>query len=761
MLKFRLTVMNFLQFFVWGSWLITIGAWWFQTRHWSGTQFGAIFSTMGIASLFMPSLMGIVADKWIRAERLYGILHLLGAVMLFIVPTIDDPGLLFWVMLVNMCFYMPTISLSITVAYNALKADGEDIVKVYPPIRVWGTVGFIAAMWTVSLLAPGNLAGTIPRRRRRRRAAGPVRVHAAALPGARYAGMTSLVDALGLRSFALMKNYKMAVFFIFAMFLGGSLQLTNAYGDTFLHDFAKLAVYQHALAIQYPAIIMSISQLSETLLILAIPFFLKRFGIKTVMLMSMFAWVLRFGLFAYGNPGGLLWMIVLSNIIYGMAFDFFNISGSLFVEGQADPKIRASAQGLFMLMTNGLGAVLGNLVAGWAIDAFFTKHACNDATAICKDWHGIWLAFAAYSLVVAVLFAILFRHKHQREPVRPMDAVETMAGTEVSRDRATAGRRRRQLQPGPRVARGPLPAAGRDPPRRRLRHRRRRQGLQPGRGLRAPGRGHGLPRRARRRCPGRGRGGAGRIRGPGRPLAGTRGHADRHRRDPGRRCRPEPDRGRPGRQRTPGPRLSCARRTPCSPAPACCWRNWRTTSTPPAPRWRWAAPTGCCACSIPRRCIRTWTSSCCSTPTCWCPTRANSRSCAPASSTPTWMPTKWPSLDDETLHALCRRLGTGTVVVTLGRHGCFVSHGASPRGDASTCYRVARRRRCRRSTPPAPATPSAAPWPPACRAPVPTASRTPCARPAAWPRCPPNAPVPPPPCRGARKSWPASASHGA
>jgi MFS transporter, NHS family, xanthosine permease len=429
MLKFRLTVMNFLQFFIWGAWLITVGAYWFQTRQWSGAQFGAIFSTMGIASLFMPSLMGIVADKWINAERLYGLLQLGGACTLFWLPHVNDPGTFFWVILLNMCFYMPTISLSIAVAYSALKNDGKDVVRDFPPIRVWGTVGFIAAMWSVSLshletsagqfyvasaasVLLGLYAFTLP--------ACPPKLDRLAKRG--------WADALGLTSFKLFRDRQMAIFFIFAMLLGAALQLTNAYGDTFLHDFAKVDAYKHLLAVRYPAIIMSISQVSETLFILAIPFFLKRFGIKKVMAMSMFAWVLRFGLFAYGNPTGLLWMIVLSNIIYGMAFDFFNISGSLFVEGQADSKIRASAQGLFMLMTNGLGAMLGNLVAGWVIDTFYTNHACNDAVAICKDWHGIWLAFAGYSLVVAVLFAILFRHKHQREPLRQMDAVETMAG---------------------------------------------------------------------------------------------------------------------------------------------------------------------------------------------------------------------------------------------------------------------------------------------------------------------------------------------
>jgi NHS family xanthosine MFS transporter len=341
--------------------------------------------------------------------------------MLFIVPTINDPHVLFWVMLVNMCCYMPTIALSITVAYNALKEQNYDIVKVYPPIRVWGTVGFIVAMWTTSLLhmetsaVQFHVAGF---------AAVALGLYAFTLPPCppRDKGHDSLVDALGLRSFALLKNYKMAVFFIFAMFLGASLQLTNAYGDTFLHDFGKIDAYKGLLTVRYPNIVLSISQMSETLLILAIPFFLKRYGIKTVMLMSMTAWVLRFGLFAYGNPAELLWMIILSNIVYGMAFDFFNISGSLFVESQADPKIRASAQGLFMLMTNGIGAVLGSSLSGIVIDRYFTGAGGE------LHWHGIWLSFAAYSLVVAVLFAILFRHKHVREPVTQLDAMDQVAG---------------------------------------------------------------------------------------------------------------------------------------------------------------------------------------------------------------------------------------------------------------------------------------------------------------------------------------------
>ena len=162
--------------------------------------------------------------------------------------------------------------------------------------------------------------------------------------------------------------------------------------------------------VKYSTIILSISQISETLFILAIPFFLKRFGIKQVMLISMFAWVLRFGLFAYGNPIDGLWMIIMSCIVYGMAFDFFNISGSLFIETTTDSKIRSSAQGLFMMMSNGFGAFFGGLLSGMAIDTFFTHDGV-------RDWHNIWLSFAGYALIIAILFAVLFKHKHNPNEV--------------------------------------------------------------------------------------------------------------------------------------------------------------------------------------------------------------------------------------------------------------------------------------------------------------------------------------------------------
>lgn len=411
-IKLRLTVMSFLQFFIWGSWLITISAYWFQNKGWSGTDFGELFSTLGISSIIMPPLIGIIADKWINAEKLLGILHMLGAITLFCIPMVDDSTTIYWVMLLNMLCYMPTISLSNAVSYSVLKDSNFDVVKDFPPIRVWGTIGFIVAMWTVSLLHQETSAtqfyiASV--------AALVLGVYSFTLPKCKPkqgGDRKTVLEKLGLEAVSLFKHYKMIMFFFFAMLLGAALQLTNMYGDTFLHDFKNIPAYAETLTVRYPAIIMSISQISETLFILTIPFFLRRFGIKKVMLFSMFAWVLRFGLFAYGNPGDGLWMIVVSCIVYGMAFDFFNISGSLFVETETSPKIRASAQGLFMMMTNGLGAFFGSKLSGWLIDTYFTE---SDGL---RNWHHIWLSFAIYSLIVAVLFSAMFRHKHVNSKVK-------------------------------------------------------------------------------------------------------------------------------------------------------------------------------------------------------------------------------------------------------------------------------------------------------------------------------------------------------
>jgi NHS family xanthosine MFS transporter len=414
-LKLRLTGLSFLQFFVWGIWLISLGGYMFVNFNNPpdpelGSKIGNTYGTMGWASLFMPALMGILADKYIRAEIVLGLCHMLAGGCLYYASTVTNAADMYWAIFAVSCFYMPTIALSNSVSYSLLSKHNYDIQKAFAPIRVWGTVGFIVAEWAVDLLGwtlnnnqfyfaaaasvcTGLYCFTLPR----------VEVN-------KSAESRSFTSRMGLDAFRLFKSSTMAKFFLFAMFLGAALQITNMFGNPFLGDFGKIPEYADSFAVKHSNILISLSQISETLFILAIPFFLRRFGIKQVMLISMVAWVLRFGLFGVGNPGSGLYLLILSMIVYGMAFDFFNISGSLFVDREAKPSIRASAQGLFMLMTNGLGAILGGIFAGKVVD-YFTDASNN------KNWQNIWFAFAGYALVIAVAFLLIFKYKHNPKEI--------------------------------------------------------------------------------------------------------------------------------------------------------------------------------------------------------------------------------------------------------------------------------------------------------------------------------------------------------
>ena len=422
-----------MQLFVWGAWLTTLGTYGFKYKQWTPEEFGAVFTTLGIASLIMPAIIGILADKFADGEKLYGVLHLLYGVTLLFLATTENANTFFWILLISMLFYMPTISLSNSISYRILKDFNFDVVKAFPPIRVWGTIGFIAAMWITNLFSDPSSPWAFGLEQGKNLASffgnelyanqfyiaaigafflGFYSFSLPCCPPQRLNTGASVSERLGMNAFGLFANRKLALFFIFSMFLGAALQLTNMYGDTFLKDFENVKGFEDSAVVRYSTMIISISQISETLFILAIPFFLRRFGIKKVILISMIAWVLRFGFFALGTPEGFgLGLIILSNIIYGMAFDFFNISGSLFIETTTSSKIRGSAQGLFMMMTNGFGAVLGSAVSGYVVGAFFTTPAG-------KDWQGIWFSFAVYALIIAVAFALLFKHKHQPDAIK-------------------------------------------------------------------------------------------------------------------------------------------------------------------------------------------------------------------------------------------------------------------------------------------------------------------------------------------------------
>lgn len=415
-LKVRLALMSFLEFAIWGAYLTSLG------NYLGGVGLAKdikwFYAVQGIVSIFMPAIIGIIADRWIHAQRMLSICHLLGGIFMgaagWYGMTAGESvqfGPLFWLYTLSVAFFMPTIGLSNSVAYSGLTKANMDTVKEFPPIRVFGTVGFICAMLFVNftqyqtnynqLFTSAVLSLALS-------------LYALTLPDCPTAKSTSgsIADALGLKAFSLFKQKKMAVFFIFSMLLGVSLQITNGYGNIFITSFQSVAEFAETWGAKNANALISLSQMSETLCMLLIPFCLKKFGIKGVMLISMFAWVGRFGFFGLGNPGDMVWLFVLSMIVYGVAFDFFNVSGSLYVDKETDPKMRSSAQGLFMIMTNGLGATIGTLSAGAVLDKFvFSRPAGVEQI---EGWHESWLIFAAYALVVGILFAFIFKEKADR-----------------------------------------------------------------------------------------------------------------------------------------------------------------------------------------------------------------------------------------------------------------------------------------------------------------------------------------------------------
>lgn len=419
-ISIRLIIMNFLQYAIWGAYLTSMGS--YLVNIGLGAKIGIFYAMQGIVSIFMPAIIGIIADKYIQAQKVLGLCHgIAGLAMIaagyygLVAGDSVNFATLFSLYSISVAFYMPTIALSNSVAYSGLEKFGMDTVKDFPPIRVFGTVGFICSMLFVNFMSIDGVQFQLSYNQFF--TSGVIGLVLAAYaftlpacPVAKGGESKSVAEAFGLKAFALFKKKDMAIFFIFSMLLGVSLQITNGFANPFITHFKEIPEYANAWGAQNANALISLSQLSETLCILLIPFAMKFFGIKKVMLIAMFAWVFRFGLFGAGNPGSCVWMFVLSCLVYGVAFDFFNISGSLYVNMKTDEKIRSSAQGLFMLMTNGIGATIGTLGAQEIVNKFVYNAAE-------PSWSTAWYIFAAYALVVGVLFMILFK-----DPKKQVDA---------------------------------------------------------------------------------------------------------------------------------------------------------------------------------------------------------------------------------------------------------------------------------------------------------------------------------------------------
>ncbi|MFA4054344.1 MFS transporter [Duncaniella muris] len=423
-LQVKLALLSFLEFGVWGAYLISLGN--YLARIGLATQIGWFYTVQGIVSLFMPAIIGILADRWIQAQKMLSLCHILagcfmGAAGVYCLTTSQvEFGPLFALYTLSVAFFMPTIGLGNSVAFNALTEANLDTIKHFPPIRVFGTVGFICSMLFVNftqfqtnayqLITSAALSFILA-------------AYALTMPACKVkkGQKSSLADSLGLKAFKLFKQKRMAIFFIFSMFLGVSLQITNSYGNTFITSFENLAEFADTWGAHNANALISLSQISETLCILLIPFCLKRFGIKGVMLMSMFAWVLRFGFFGIGDTGSGLWLLILSCIVYGVAFDFFNVSGGLYVDKETTSDLRSSAQGLFMMMTNGLGATIGTLCAQAVVNHFVFSQTTAEAQH--QGWITSWMIFAGYALVVAVLFMFIFKDDSKKASPQMEEAV--------------------------------------------------------------------------------------------------------------------------------------------------------------------------------------------------------------------------------------------------------------------------------------------------------------------------------------------------
>jgi NHS family nucleoside permease-like MFS transporter len=430
-MKFRLSLMNFMEFAVWGAYLTCMGN--YLGIAGLGDKISWFYAIQGIVSIFMPTLMGIIADKYIQPQRVLGLCHLVaGGFMLGcwwlgyqagFGQELEDKSLFIALYTLSVAFFMPTIALTNTTAFTILKNNGLDTVKDFPPIRVLGTVGFIVTMWFVNCAVweDGAFSLTLADNAHKFQytymqffVSGLLSMvlflYCFTLPQCKLEKKeqkVSLAETLGLNAFKLFKTQKMALFFIFSALLGMCLQVTNGYAGPFITSFkgSADAAVATSFAANNATLLTSISQISEALCILMIPFFLKRYGIKVVMLMSMFAWVFRFGFFGIGNPAmpGVI-MFILSCIVYGVAFDFFNVSGGIFVDQECEPSIKASAQGLFMMMTNGVGATVGTLAAGEIVN-----HYCSwEGGFLQGDWTTCWFIFSAFALAVGVSFALVF-----------------------------------------------------------------------------------------------------------------------------------------------------------------------------------------------------------------------------------------------------------------------------------------------------------------------------------------------------------------
>jgi nucleoside transporter len=397
-----LSLMMFVEYFIWGAWYVTMSTYMGQNLHSSGIQVGAAYSALAIATMISPFIVGLIADRYFAAQRIMGVLHLLGAVLLFVATTVTGNGPFYWIILIYSLLYMPTIALSNSIAFNQMSDPG----KQFPWIRVFGTLGWIVAGLLIGNLhweKTGRIGNTFYLAAAASAFLGLVSFFLPNTPPKAAASQTSAAKALGTEAFVLFKNNAYLIFFIAAILVCIPLSFYYGFANAFLNE----------IGMQGAASKMILGQISEAVFILAIPFLFNRIGVKKMLMMGMVAWILRYVCFAYGNIDANLWMLYAGIILHGVCYDFFFVTGYMYTEKKAGDSIKNAAQGLFTFATYGVGMFIGTWFSGFVVDNYVTSTGHN--------WTKIWFVPAYIAMGVLIYFILFFREKKTSIP-RPVSA---------------------------------------------------------------------------------------------------------------------------------------------------------------------------------------------------------------------------------------------------------------------------------------------------------------------------------------------------
>ena len=391
-IKFQLSFMMFLEFFIWGGWFVTMGTFLSQSFNASGSQLAQAYETQSIGAIIAPFIIGLIADRYFSAQKILGFLHILGAVILYLAGTSDDFLSFYPFVLIYMILYMPTLALVNSVAFRQMK----DPSKEFPPIRVFGTVGWIVAGLIIGYLGWESqklLANTFYVTASASAILGVFSFSLPDTPPIADKGNYSISKILGLDALSLLKDTRYLIFFVSSILICIPLAFYYQHANQFLNE----------LGMPKAAAVMTLGQVSEALFILLLPIFLKRYGIKTTLIVGMLAWVIRYILFAYGDIGENAWMLIFGVILHGICYDFFFVSGQIYTDHKAGNQFKSSAQGLITLATYGLGMLVGFRLAGYITDQYTNASG--------HDWTQIWIIPSGFALFVLVFFMLTFKNE--------------------------------------------------------------------------------------------------------------------------------------------------------------------------------------------------------------------------------------------------------------------------------------------------------------------------------------------------------------